>query len=110
MTLGKHGALTSQTARKMAIRHLAAVRDGADPLEARQEHSRAPTVRELADRYLREHARVKKKPSSQEFDERTIERVIVPAFGAVKVRDVTSKDVGRLHHSLSKTPLAPVGF
>jgi hypothetical protein len=94
----------------MAIRHLAAVRDGADPLEVRQEHSQAPTVRELAERYLREHARVKKKPSSQEFDERTIERVIVPAFGTVKVRDVTGKDVGRLHHSLSKTPLAPVGF
>jgi integrase len=105
MTLGKHGALTPQTARKMAIRHLAAVRDGADPLEARQEHSQAPTVRELADRYLSEHARVKKKPSSQEFDERTIERVIVPAFGTVKVRDVTGEDVGRLHHSLSKTPV-----
>jgi integrase len=105
MTLGKHGALTPQTARKMAIRHLAAVRDGADPLEARQEHSQAPTVRELADRYLEEHARVKKKPSSQKFDERTIERVIVPAFGTVQVCDVTGEDVGRLHHSLSKTPV-----
>jgi hypothetical protein len=105
MTLGKHGALTPQTARKMAIRHLAAIRDGADPLEVRQEHSRAPTVRALADRYLREHARVKKKPSSRQSDERTIERVVIPAFGTLRVREVTSEDVRRLHHSLWKTPV-----
>lgn len=105
MTLGKHGTLTPQTARNMAIRHLSNVRDGADPLQARQEGSSSPSVRELTERYLDEHARVKKKPSSVEFDEATIKRLVIPNLGTLKVRDACREDIARLHHSLHKKPM-----
>jgi integrase len=47
----------------------------------------------LAERYLREHARRKKKASSAREDERNLNRDVLPAWGSRKVTEITRRDV-----------------
>ena len=68
LTLGQHGRITAEQARKKAAKALLEVSEGKDPAEMRDERRAAPTIRELAERYLREHAEPKKRPSSVASD------------------------------------------
>lgn len=105
-TLGTYGRLTPDEARKMARQMLADVAKGADPAEARIQGRQAPTIKDLAQRYVEEHAKTKKKPASIFRDQRLIERFILPALGSKRVDAVTRGDVGRLHHKIGQeTPI-----
>src|SRR5690349_19567354 len=56
LTIGKHGApWTPDTARGEARRLLGMVEGGADPAADKIAHKEAPTVAELAERFLAEH-------------------------------------------------------
>lgn len=57
-TLGKHGVLTADTARKEAKRLMAVVAQGADPATEKSVARKAPIGNELFDRYLKEHVQV----------------------------------------------------
>jgi|SRR5882724_1137297 len=105
MVLGRYGILTVQQAREKAQKSLVAVLDGADPIETRQQERSAPTVAELAERYLREHAHPKKKASSIEADERLLRLYVLPALGSRTVESLTSEDASHLHHSLREKPI-----
>ena len=106
VTIGAHGKLTAEQARKQARILLAEVDKGGDPAEDRAMQRRDVTVKELAERYLREHAKPKKKPASSFRDERLIERFIVPELGSVRVKNLSRADVARLHNKLGKeTPI-----
>ena len=59
-TLGDCALFTPAEARKRAARHLADVRGGEDPAESRLEALAAPTVADLAERFLRDHSAKKK--------------------------------------------------
>ena len=104
MTLGKHGALTPEQARRKARELLGAVASGGDPQAEARAQREGETVQALAERYLREHALPKKKPSSVASDRRLLARHILPAFASMRVADVTRADVARLHHALRETP------
>ena len=104
MTLGPHGVLTVTAARREAQQILAAVRRGVDPARDRLQGRRAPTVAELCERYLIEHARPHKKPRSAEEDERLIRLHVLPALGRRKVDGVARTDILRLHHSMRDRP------
>lgn len=105
-TLGTYGRLTPDEARKLARQMLADVAKGADPAEARIQGRQAPTIKDLAQRYVEEHAKTKKKPASIFRDQRLIERFILPALGSKRVEAVTRGDVGRLHHKIGQeTPI-----
>ncbi|MFM9863444.1 MAG: tyrosine-type recombinase/integrase [Micropepsaceae bacterium] len=103
-TIGNHGPLTATQAREIARAWHASVRSGGDPSGDRLSLRNAPTVSELCDRYLSEHARIRKKPKSIGGDESAIARVVKPVLGPMKVNAVTRADVERLHKSLRKTP------
>jgi integrase len=105
LSLGPHGVLTPQEARKRALVHLADVRAGADPSKARQSARRAPWMRDLFERYLEQHARPKKKASSVESDERMWRLHVEVKLGRVRVADVTRADVDALHHGLRRSPI-----
>ena len=51
----------------------------------------AETVTELADEYLKRHARPKKRSAAE--DERILRRDVIPAWGRRKARDITRRDV-----------------
>lgn len=105
MKLGDHGILSLRQARDHAKEMLAAVRRGEDPAQARQEGRAAPVMADLGERFLREYARVHKKPSSVRMDEKNLERHILPWLGARKVAEVTHAEVARLHQRIGeKTP------
>lgn len=106
VTIGTHGKLTAEQARKQARILLAEVDKGGNPAEDRAMQRNEVTVKELAERYLREHAKPKKKSASFFRDERLIARFIVPELGSTRIRNLSRADVARLHNKLGKdTPI-----
>jgi integrase len=103
-TLGRHGELTPDQARRLAREALLQVRQGGDPSAERQAYREAPTVADLAERYMAEHARPHKKASSILNDELAWRNHILPALGRRKVADITREDIVRLHRSKAETP------
>jgi integrase len=103
-SIGLHGALKPESAREIARKWLREVAEGKDPSQTRSLDRVAPSVRDLCDRYLSEHAQVRKKPSSIRNDRRLIERHLVPALGARKLASINRSDIAALHHSLRLTP------
>lgn len=104
LTLGRYGILTVETARKAAIEKLASVNRGEDPVAERARTRALPTIDELCDRYLTEHADVRNKPSTAKEVRRLVERHIKPALGRERVDRVTRADVARMHHEMRETP------
>lgn len=106
ITLGKHGDITADKARRKAARALLKVKDGEDPRQFRQSDA-DPTVEMLADRFLNEYLPNKKRPPR----ERTVESYesllrchIVPRLGDLRLDELTVADVEALHVSLRDTP------
>jgi len=105
-SIGKYGVLTPDEARQEARRLLAAVTMGDDPVSATKAQRAAPTVADLADRYLAEYARAHKKERSRLEDERIIVQTVKPALGDKKVAGVSRDEIAKLHHALQATPYA----
>ncbi|HUX78549.1 MAG TPA: site-specific integrase [Alphaproteobacteria bacterium] len=97
--IGDHGVMTCEQARSMAQRWLLEVSQGKDPSSDKQELRSMPTVKELADQYMREHA-PRKKASSRKEDKRLWEQYILPTLGSLKVSSVDRSDIAKLHHAL----------
>ena len=104
MSLGAHGVLTPEKARRMAFKVLAAVKDGEDPAGERSRARKACTVKELAERFDQEHISVRLKPGTATEYRRNLRRFILPALGRLKVADVTRADVAKFHHDLRHIP------
>ena len=102
LTIGRFGVLTLAQARRRARELLVQVAAGRDPV-AEKESSKGLTVAELAERYLEQHARSKKKPSSVKADEVNLKNHVLPNLGRLRVDAVSREDVGALHHKLRKT-------
>jgi integrase len=104
LTIGLHGKLTPDQARRQARAMFGDVERGADPAEDKSDLKTAPTMADLCSRYLKDHAVKKKKARSIEQDKRYVERFILPSLRRRKVADVTRNDVSRMHDSLAETP------
>ena len=104
MSLGAHGVLTPEKARRMAFKVLAAVKEGEDPAGERFRARKACTVKDLAERFDQEHISVRLKPGTATEYRRNLRRFILPALGRLKVGDVTRADVAKFHHDLRHIP------
>jgi integrase len=104
LALGPPGVLTVDQARARAIQALAEVKGGGDPAEVRKERREAITLRELSERFDREHIAVRVKESTAKEYRRNLKRFILPALGRLRVTDVSRADVARFHHSLRHIP------
>ena len=102
LTLGDFGVLTLQQARNLARQRLVEVIGGTDPLVQREKERNGDTVRDLAERYLTEHAEPKKKPSSVRSDRQLWRTHVLPALGHRKVADITRADIAELHARVGK--------
>jgi hypothetical protein len=79
ITVGRCGLLTLQQARAQAQKILAELMiEGVDPLAERKAKAQASTVEELAQRYLAEHAEVKKKANSAKTDRQMLRDYVLP--------------------------------
>ncbi len=102
--IGAYGAITVDQARDIAREWLADVARGGDPSGSRQMKRKAATVKDLGERYLKEHAEIHKKASSQKEDRRLLQREICPRLGQLKIESVQRADVIRLHQALVNSP------
>jgi integrase len=104
ISLGKHGVITCEDARKKAASILGEVNDGKDPSLDRSLQRALPSMKEVCEKFLTEHVAVRCKPKTAYDYQRIIERLIIPALGTRKVNDITRTDIAKLHHDLSGTP------
>jgi len=104
LRIGPHGPLTADAARNAARRALVSIARGEDPVGERQGRRVAPLVRDLAMRYLTDHAAPKNKPSSVRGAEMLLAKHILPAIGRMHVIDVSRRDMLTLHNRMRNTP------
>jgi integrase len=104
LTIGRHGVLTPDEARREALQILAEVEKGRDPSRERAAARRASTVAELCERYLEDHVRARKKPRSASEDRRLIDKFVLKALGSRKIAEVERADIYRIRTRLSGTP------
>lgn len=102
--IGRHGTITAEQARARAKELLGAVAGGDNPAGDIASHRSAPTVATVADRFYRDHALLRLKPTTQREYRRSIELFIKPALGPFKIGDVTRADISQLHHKLRDRP------
>ena len=104
MSLGLSTVLTCKQARTRAIAIVAAAKNGEDPAAKRDADRQAITVKELAERFDKEHISVRVKESTSKGYRRMLERVIIPALGRHRVTEVTRADIAKIHHDLRHIP------
>lgn len=104
MSLGLSTVLTCEQARTRAIAIIAAAKNGEDPAAKRDADRQAITVKELAERFDKEHISVRVKESTAKGYRRMLERVIIPALGRHRVTEVTRADIAKIHHDLRHIP------
>ncbi|CCG08610.1 Phage integrase [Pararhodospirillum photometricum DSM 122] len=104
ITIGPHGAITPEQARIRAHEILAEAKTGRDPAQELDQARKAPTVKGLGERFLKEHVAVRCKPSTQAEYKRSVELFINPKLGTRKVTDIERRDIAELHQSLSHIP------
>lgn len=103
MTIGRHGAVTCEEARKLAIATMGETVKGDDPALERATRRKSLTVAELCERYLAAAEKGvvagkggrPKKPASIDIERGRINRHIIPLLGRKLVIDLKSHDIAR---------------
>ena len=103
--IGQFGELTVEQARSLAQDWLAEVRRGNDPGYDKAEARKAPIVKELCSRFMRDHSKLHNKPITQTAYQYHIDNFILPAFGGKKVAEVTRQDITALMKRMERTPI-----
>ena len=104
MTLGRHGAVPTETARRRAMAAIVEARGGGDPAAARDEGRKSLTMSELCARFLEEYVPAHCKPTTAYEYERSVKHYITPRMGSRRVRDIERSDIAEMHHDLRETP------
>ena len=78
---------------------------GIDIMGEKHAERQAPTVADLAARYIEEHL-PKKRASSAKEDKRKIEKIILPKIGKMKVADVEFTDIDGIHRGIGSQTTA----
>jgi integrase len=103
MTLGNYPAMTLAEAHKAHAEAREKLEKGTDPghviVNERIEDRKAPTVKMLIEEYLEKWAKPRKR--SWKEDERILMKDIIPAWGDLKAKDITRRDVIRLLDDIS---------
>jgi integrase len=94
LKLGTPVELTPDDARRLARNALAQVREGRDPASERHQMRKAPTMADLAARYMDRHGKRKRSGFNDEILWR---RHILPAMERVKVARLTREQVRQFH-------------
>ncbi len=100
MTLGPVEQLSPDDARELAAAGLRSVKVGIDPQVARAESRAAPSVSDLCDSYLQEHADPNTSASSARNDRTRIRLYIKPKLGKMRADAVVHDDIRKLVQSV----------
>jgi integrase len=106
LTIGSPHKHTPDQARDLARKALDAVAHGRDPAADKSRDRRTPTIAFLAERFLNEHVKAKRKPATYGLYDWYFTSLISPEIGTRKVTAVTRSDIAQLHRKLGMT-MAP---
>ena len=102
VTVGRHGDVSPDQARKEAARIIARIKAGEAP---RPDPPKAePTIAELAERYQREHVAMHCKPATVAHYRIMLAKHIVPALEELKVAEVERKHILAFQYELREKP------
>lgn len=102
LTIGDVATWPIKDARKRAAELRRGIDQGDDPLGEAQEKRAAPTVEDLARRFVEEALR-RRQPRTQYEYKAMIDGFILPSLGRMKVNAVERADLERLHDQISVT-------
>ena len=106
VTVGRHGVISAEEARRRAALIVARIKAGEEPVPEPMAVTLAngPTVADLAAVYLDQVVAVRLKPASAKAYRGVIEKRILPALGRKPALSVDHAAVTALHHGLTETP------
>ena len=108
VTVGRHGVISADEARRRAVRIVNRIKAGeepvAEPLPARL--AGGPTVADLVARYMEEHVAVRCKDSTAEGMRKLVDKHILPTFGKLPLLAVERERVVVFHARLNGVPYA----
>lgn len=104
ISLGPSTVLTCEQARTRAITIIAAARNGLDAAAEHDAGRKAITIKELAERFDKEHLAIRVKASTGKEYLRNLQRFILPALGQLTITGITRADVAKFHHDLLHIP------
>ena len=105
VTVGRHGVISADRARRRAALIIARIKAGEAPLAAPMaREATGPTVADLAERYFREHVAVRCKPGTAKLHRRVVRKHILPEFGKLPVAAIGREHVTDLHYRLRYVP------
>ena len=102
--IGRYEALPFEKAKARARQAIADMDDGKNPNKEKQTERLAPTVAQLAERFLEEYVPIHCKPRTQVEYRHAVNRYILPALGSIKLAALARDDVAALHHEMRDTP------
>ena len=107
VTVGKHGVITPEEARRRAALIVARIKAGKDPIPEPMavKLAEGPTVGELAEHYLEKHVAVRCKPKTESMYRLIVAKYILPELGKRPALAIGHKEVTELHHALSAKPV-----
>lgn len=99
-TIGGFPNWNTTAARKEARRLRQEIDRGGDPLGDREAERAAPTMTELADRFLAEHVNRKRATTARDY-KTILAKYVRPTLGTLKVADVQFEDIDALHRKIT---------
>ena len=100
VTVGLHGEIAPDQARKEAVRLIARIKAG-EPLTEKEPE---PTVADLAERYQREYVDMHNKPATASHYRIMLRKHIVPVLGEFRMSEVERKHILKFQYGLSEKP------
>ena len=104
VTIGRHGVLSAEKARRKAAQVIASIKAGEEPSRSVVASDAGPTIVEVAERYMKEHVAVRCKPSTARGCRYTLDNHLLPTLGSQPLAAVGREQVAALHYSLHRTP------
>ena len=102
--IGEPESLTAEAARRIVLGMVSDAALGKVVIDDKPKQ-KSITMRKMCDLYLEDYARLHKKPKSVEDDTRYIDKDIKPRLGSKSLSEIGSKDIVKIHSSLSDTPI-----
>ena len=108
VTVGRHGVVSPEEARRRAARIISRIKAGEEPIPEPMAvtEAKGPTVADLAAMYLEEIVAVRLKESSAKTYRHAIGKHILPVLGRKPALSLDHAAVSAFHHRLAATPAA----
>lgn len=103
LTVGRHGVITPEEARRRAALIISRIKSG-KTASVSVVGPRGSTVAELAARYMAEHVEVRLKPRTVTMIRADLDRTILPEFGRLPIGSVDYERVAAVHSRMYRVP------